>query len=154
MKNQFPSQHGFSMIEVLVTLVILAFGILGLAGMQSVGLKNSQASLHRSQASLVAYDIIDRMRSNCLAARGGDYNITLSAATPTANSTMAQSDLNQWRTSISSEFASGKGAVAVDLATLFATVTVQWDDSRATGGNATQQVVVGGALPSLATCSP
>jgi len=34
----------------------------------------------------------------------------------------------------------------------FATVIVQWNDSRSTGGTATQQVVVKGALPVLSTC--
>ena len=154
MKNRFPTQCGFSMIEVLVTLVILAFGILGLAGMQTLGLKNSQSSMHRTQASLVAYDIIDRMRSNCSAALGGAYNIALTAASPTATTTMAERDLSQWRASVATALASGTGAVAVNAATYIATVTVQWDDSRATSGSTAQQIVIGGALPSPASCIP
>lgn len=145
------SQSGFSMIEILITLVILAFGLLGLAGMQSVGLKNTQASMQRSEATMIGYDIIDRMRSNCSAALGGDYDIALTASSPTAGS-IANTDLSEWRSAINSTFTTGKGAVSVTASTFIATVTVQWDDSRATGGNAAQQVVVTGVLPSAATC--
>lgn len=154
MKRSFSSapEAGFSMIEVLITLVILAFGLLGLAGLQSVGLKNSHSSLMRSKAVIIGYDIIDRMRSNCMNALGGNYNTTLTAAAPTSPSTMAERDIAEWKGTISSTLNSGQGAVAVNAATLFATVTVRWDDSRATGGSATQTVTVVGVLPSQATC--
>lgn len=148
------SEDGFSMIEVLITLVILAFGLLGLAGMQSVGLKNSHSSLMRSKAVVIGYDIIDRMRSNCMKALDGDYNIALATAASSTPSTMAQRDLAEWKTSIAATLNSGQGAVTVNAATFFATVTIQWDDSRATSGSATQTVTVVGVLPAPATCQP
>lgn len=149
--DKSAGQAGFSLIEVLVTLVILAFGLLGLAGMQSVGLKNSQGSLVRSKATLFAYDIIDRMRSNCSAALGGDYNIGISASTPTGSS-MAAVDVAQWRNGISSALPSGTGSVAVNAASSTVTVVIRWDDSRSTGGNSAQAVTVTGVLPAAATC--
>lgn len=150
-------QHGFSMIEVLVTLVILAFGLLGLAGMQSIGLKNSQGSLSRSQATVLGYDIIDRMRSNCMNALDGDYSVAIGSGIPTAGSSMSSVDLNQWKTALAARLTSGDASIVVSVPTNaepvpFATVTIQWDDSRSTGGGATQQVVVKGALPVLSTC--
>jgi len=151
--SRLSYESGFSMIEVLITLVILAFGLLGLAGMQSIGLKNSHSSLVRSRAVVIGYDIIDRMRSNCSKALVGDYNIALTAGAPSSPTTMAQKDLAEWKTTIASNLNTGKGSVAVDAATLFATVTIQWDDSRATGGSASQTVTVVGVLPASATCS-
>jgi type IV pilus assembly protein PilV len=153
MKRDHLSQYGFSMIEVLITLVILAFGLLGLAGLQSVGLKNTHSSQIRSEASILAYDIIDRMRSNCSKALGGDYDISLSATTPTSSSAIAGTDIIDWRNAIAGKLNSGTGAVSVNAATFIATVTIQWDDSRATGGASNQQVVVTGVLPSGATCA-
>jgi type IV pilus assembly protein PilV len=146
------NQSGFSLIEILITLVILAFGLIGLAGMQAVGLKNTQSSLIRSQATLIGYDILDRMRSNCSAALNGNYDIALSDASPSSGTTIEANDLSQWRTSISNALTTGKGAVSVSPANFLATVTIQWDDSRSTSGSSTQQLVLTGVLPSLATC--
>ena len=145
------TQSGFSLIEILITLVILAFGLIGLAGLQAVGLKNSQSSLIRSQATLAGYDILDRMRSNCSAALNGNYDLALSATSPSGSSIEA-TDLSEWRTAISNSLISGQGGVSVDAANFIATVTIQWDDSRSTSGSSSQQLVLTGVLPSLATC--
>jgi len=151
MTIQFAKQRGFSLIEVLITLVILAFGLLGLAGMQSVGLKNAQSSQQRSQATMLSYDIVDRMRSNCSAALSGAYNIGLTATAPTG-SAMPATDVRNWRTTLSSALTAGTGSISVNAVNKVATVTVQWNDSRATGGASSHQVEFSGVLPSLATC--
>lgn len=144
-------QHGFSMIEVLVTLVILAVGLLGLAGLQSVGLKNNHSSLGRSTATVLAYNIIDRMRSNCQNALNGDYNIAIGTAA-SSSSTQAQRDQKQWKDALKASLVAGDGSIAVNAATFLATVNIQWNDSRATSGSSTYTVSVQGVLPALATC--
>ncbi len=57
-------QSGFSLLEVLIAIVITSIGLLGLAAMQATGLRNNHSAYHRSQATVLAYDIADRMRSN------------------------------------------------------------------------------------------
>ncbi|MDR2260121.1 MAG: type IV pilus modification protein PilV [Azoarcus sp.] len=57
-------QEGFTMIEVLVTIVILSLGLLGLAGLQISSLKMSQSAGARSVASQYAYAMLDKIRSN------------------------------------------------------------------------------------------
>ena len=58
-------QHsGFSLIEVLVATVIMAIGILGIAGLQVVSLQQNRSSLLRSEALQFGNDIVDRMRAN------------------------------------------------------------------------------------------
>ena len=57
-------QAGFTLLEVLVALVILAVGLLGLAGMQMSGLKNTNDSRYRTTAATLARDIADRMHAN------------------------------------------------------------------------------------------
>jgi type IV pilus modification protein PilV len=57
-------QKGFTMIEVLVTIVILSMGLLGLAGLQISSLKMSQSAGARSVASQYAYAMLDKIRSN------------------------------------------------------------------------------------------
>lgn len=66
---------GFSLIEVLVALLVLSIGLLGLAALQATGFKYNSDAYYRTQASILAYDIIDRMRANPKGAGDGDYEI-------------------------------------------------------------------------------
>lgn len=144
-------QSGFSMIETLVTLVILAFGLLGLAGLHTVSLKNNQMSQWRAQATMYGYDIIDRMRSNCGSAHAGLYNISLTASTPSA-SDIVSVDIAAWRNGLATML-SGTGSVSVDSGNRQATIVIQWDESRVSGGSSTHQVQINGALPPLSSCT-
>lgn len=63
---------GFSLIEILVTTVILAIGLLGLAGLVVDGVRNNQGAYLRTQASILAYDMADRIRANADYARDAD----------------------------------------------------------------------------------
>ena len=55
---------GFTLIEVLVALLIVALGMLGNAMLQLQGMKNSNDAYLRSQIGLFAYDIADKIRAN------------------------------------------------------------------------------------------
>ena len=55
--------RGFSLLEVLIALLIFSFGLMGLAALQSFSVKNNQSSSFRSQATALAYMIIDNMRA-------------------------------------------------------------------------------------------
>ena len=55
---------GFSLIELLVAVLIMGVGVLGVTGLQMVSLQNNRDALMRSDALEMAYDIMDRIRSN------------------------------------------------------------------------------------------
>lgn len=59
-------EQGFTLIEVLVAMLIVAVGILGVAGMQVVSLQQNRNALLRDQALQSGNDILDRMRANAL----------------------------------------------------------------------------------------
>ena len=126
------SARGFSLIEALVSLVVLSIGLLGVAGLQLASLRSNQGAALRSQATFLAYDIIDRMRANRGAALAGAYDIALGAS-PVAG-TVAGNDLTQWKQEIGSTLPAGAitpdGAIQLDPATQVVTVTLQWDDSH------------------------
>ncbi|WP_444883712.1 type IV pilus modification protein PilV [Microbulbifer sp. PSTR4-B] len=67
-------QRGATLIEVLVSILVLAVGLLGLAATQMMSLKNGNGSHHRFMAALAAQDIIERMRANPVGFKSGGYD--------------------------------------------------------------------------------
>ena len=67
MRSQFKSHlriRGFSMIELLVAVLVMGIGVLGITGLQMVSLQNNRGALLRSEAVMLAYDMLDRIRAN------------------------------------------------------------------------------------------
>jgi len=79
--------RGFTLIEVLVSLVVLAIGLLGLAMLQTTGLRYNTNSYSRTQATYMAYDLAERMRANVPGFLAGNYDVSQSTATTIAGST-------------------------------------------------------------------
>lgn len=67
------AHRGFTLLEVLITIVLIAGALLGTAGMQAFGLKLTQASQFRTQAVFLATDIIERLEANNDGAKAGAY---------------------------------------------------------------------------------
>lgn len=64
---------GFTLLEILITLIISAIGLLGLASLQMTSLNNQHEANQRTQAVLLIEDMANRIRSNATAARAGNY---------------------------------------------------------------------------------
>ncbi len=131
---------GMSMIEVLVAILLLVFGMFGVAAMQATSLRNSQSAMDHTQAVVQTYAMLDRMRANVPQARIGNYNLlTMTCALPDAG-TLAQNERREWIQNLQSTLGPAAcGQVVCDDVTCV--ITVRWDDSRATGGSATRTVV-------------
>jgi len=67
-------QQGFSMIEVLVSLIVIGVGMLGLSGLQIASMKGTNNAHSRTTASLLAFELAERMRANQLGVDGGFYD--------------------------------------------------------------------------------
>lgn len=140
-------QRAFTLLEVLVALLVLSIGLLGLASLQVFGLKFGHQSYERTQATLLIYDLADRMRANPWGVRYGYYTgpIPTSAPTPSCESAtltpcspaqLAADDLYRWSQDVNARLASaGYSIVANPIASPlylpFYTVTVTWKE---TGG--------------------
>jgi len=74
-------QYGVSLIEVLISVVVFAIGVLGLGGLQIASLKGSSNAHYRTTASVLAMDLADRMRSNLKAVSDGRYGEAVSCTT-------------------------------------------------------------------------
>ncbi|RIA19789.1 type IV pilus assembly protein PilV [Ectopseudomonas oleovorans] len=64
MTPPFTTQRGFSLIEVLVTLVLLTIGMLGLVAMQGRGIQFTADSVSRNNAAMLATEIMEKIRAN------------------------------------------------------------------------------------------
>jgi type IV pilus assembly protein PilV len=118
-------ESGFSLVEVLVALVILSFALLGSAGLTATSLKNTGTSYYRSQATVLADDILDRMRANLAAARGQQYDISDGPIYTAAPGSMARYDCTEWYTTLAQTLPDGKGTVSVFNGVV--TIVVKWD---------------------------
>ncbi len=130
---------GASLIEVLISVLILGVGILGIAAMQATALRNSQSALERSQAVIQSYAMLDAMRANLAAARGGLYDMGMTCAPPAVVG-LPSADQARWIASLQGRAGTGQtscGSVTCNAAQC--TVTVRWDDSRGRGGDTNQQ---------------
>jgi len=136
-------QAGFSLLEVLISLVILSIGLLGLAGLQAAGLKNNFSAYHRTQATQLAYDMADKMRSNIsaiggytLSSAGSESGSESDSGSELSNcdsgctpSELAQIDLKEWNKKLKSELPLGQGTVSSPVSEIY-TISIQWDDNR------------------------
>lgn len=107
LNTRYPAQTqaGFTLLEILVAIVVLSLGLLGLAGLQAVSLRNNQTAYYRGIASQQAYDMADRIRANLAGVRAGGYD-ALTAVTPVnpgcfdaggcSAANMAVTDHSQW----------------------------------------------------------
>lgn len=111
------------MIEVLVATVILSGGLLGAAAVQLNALKHTDSALMITQASFIAYDMLDRIRANPAA----DY--TVQSAGVGLHSVLGQ-DLSDFKRNVR-QFggASAKGSIAINEREV--AITLEWDDRRA-----------------------
>ena len=102
--------RGYTLIEILVTMVILTFGLLGAAGLQTRMLAEDDESLQRAQAVLLLEDMLNRISANRIAA--SDYLLagpvgTGETSSCAASGTLAQRDLCEW-----SEMLRGRGEIS------------------------------------------
>lgn len=117
-------QEGMTLIEVLVAVLILGVGLLGAAMVQLNALKYTDSSRMTSQASFIAYDMLDRIRANS----GADYTVT-PPSSPNLNVTRDQ-DLYDFKTNITG-FGGATATGTITLNQRVYTITISWDDARA-----------------------
>ncbi len=146
LKCRVSRAQGFTLLEVLIALFVLSFGLLGVGALQGQGLRSSGDALFRTHALVLAGDIADHMRANTEGF--GDYDSdgdgTLVSYTDTAadhscidtganasactSGQMAEQAVNLWKTTLASALPSGQGQLTVNTGTNPPTYTIwiQW----------------------------
>ena len=146
MKNALPHPRrlarGFTLVEAMVALVVLAVGMLGIAGLYVITLRSGGGAIYRMQAVNLATDMADRIRAN----RGAnvaynnapaDNNCYGAGSVDCAPLLMAANDLLVWQNQVVATLPSGNGVVNVQpgaAATdpFIYTITITWQGAGET----------------------
>lgn len=121
---------GFSLIEVMVAVLILGLGLLGFALLQTMSVRFTQSANQRTQATNLAYDMLDQIRVNRLAVGQyvGNYTGATTGCLP-GNTVTAATYKTVWECRLGSALGAGSTAnVALDAGQV--TVAITWGDQR------------------------
>ncbi|HJU40529.1 MAG TPA: type IV pilus modification protein PilV [Tahibacter sp.] len=126
--------RGFSLVEVLIAVTVLAVGLLGAAALQATSLRANQSANFRSQATTLAAMMLDAMRANRPAVLRGEYYAAYAGATcePSVNvatTPAAKRDLALWRQQIACALPDGKGEIRFPGDNKVV-VAIRWTDAR------------------------
>lgn len=142
------TQRGTSLVEVLMAMLLMSFGVLAMTAMQAHAIQHSQTTESRARATLLANDLGDRMRANPAPLGNWQaYDLTsTSTSTPPAPASacqgtavctfdeMATADLAQWQQQLAVSLPQGRGHVRT-IGTQ-ADIWVIWDDTDQAGAQA------------------
>lgn len=142
--NAYSSNKGFTLVEVMIALVVMAIGMLGLASIQAVGLQNNMTAYNRTLAMQAAYNMADIIRtsktttgtitSTFNSVNSGIPNtaptncIVNDAAVACSVTDMAAADIYQWKLRLNDLLPSGRGKVSKSGDVY--TIDIMWDEDR------------------------
>lgn len=125
--------RGLTLVENLIALLVLSIGLLGLASLQTASLQFNTSAYQRTQATILAHDMAERLRANRPAALNNLYTVAFEnapgacgAADP--NGTVPQQDISAWLNALACSLPESTGSIARNGNEF--TFTVRWDDSH------------------------
>jgi len=131
------------LLEVLIAVLVLAIGLLGMAALSAVTIKNSNSSAARSQGVIQIYSVMDSLRLNRGGATSGAFNVatwTCEAATSDADSGFDASLFNSWLSQVQLNLGDPGACGRIECSIDSCTVGIRWNDSRATGGDSELEI--------------
>lgn len=130
-------QSGLSIIEVLVSVLVMSVGLIGLAGLQVSSVNNATVSYTNTQAIFALQDMASLLLSSTPAAKAGDFNITPNPdnsfksfsdfSPPTSSASQAEKDRYYWLQNLSDVLPNGRASLSCD-ATGICLIRVQFND--------------------------
>ncbi|WP_353571734.1 type IV pilus modification protein PilV [Candidatus Albibeggiatoa sp. nov. BB20] len=155
MRKKCLTQHnaGFSMLEMMIALLILSIGLIGIASLQARGQQFNHSAYVRTQVAFLAYDIMDRMRSNKDNLDNGNADnggyafqegscpeVSVNCDKDVCIATdVVNYDLGNWCKSLASSLPLGKGIISWDNTDSLYTITISWTEDRSEDAEIKQQ---------------
>lgn len=126
-------QSGFSMLEVLVSLLIILLGALGMAGIQMLSINNTEIARYQSLAALQASSMAAEIQANKAYWGTAPTGITVTGGVVTGgpgSGTVAGDSLQTWADSISSVLPTATGTVNCSSTPAICQVQLQWKENN------------------------
>jgi type IV pilus assembly protein PilV len=124
MMNALPTRRradGYALLEALIAVIVAAVGFIGAARMQTFGMKLGYSAQSRQKATLLGYQMTDRIRANQSGIDKGAYNnlttgvtTCLAAAAGCTDVQLASADFGEWAADVAAQLPSGMGVVCKD----------------------------------------
>lgn len=143
MRKQYGTKHsmqsGFTLMEVLIAILVLAFGLLGYAFLQTMTLRFAQSANQRTQATNLANAMFDQMRANRngnvykhYLNGGNDYLGTVSAndCQPTLGGNITEQFKDNWRCRLGKAMGDDAKAKVSEPDQGKITIDITWGDER------------------------
>jgi type IV pilus assembly protein PilV len=126
-------QRGFTLVEILITLLVVSLGLMGFAALLTRSVVMNRDAYQRTQATVLTHDLVERMRANRAGAMAGAYNMT-------DKSKASADDLVDWTRLLTDSLPGGDATVTASLDgdNLAVQVIVRWLDGQTTSGLTTQ----------------
>ena len=155
--------RGFSLVEILVAIVVLSFGMLGMVGMQAYSLQSNRDARLQAQAASLARELAELVRSNRVTAVKtgvdnpylGTFSTPLAMTTPsyclssanaatgcTTPADVATAQMTEWLARVDDELPGARIAVCFDASPYDSNGLPQWD-CNATGSDETIIIKIG-----------
>jgi type IV pilus assembly protein PilV len=139
--KQIKNQSGFSLLEVLITILVMSIAMFGAVGMQVNAMKMGKSADYRNQAIVLASDLAERMEANKSEAIAGNYSIALATVAPgtattcsrgCTNANMTQYDLTTWQQAVFNSLPTASWKVTSDptMTPVIYTIELNWVDRR------------------------
>lgn len=124
-------QRGFTLIEVMIAILVLGFGMLGFALLQTMSVRFVQSANYRTQATNLAYEMLDQIRVNRVmaASYAGDYTGTTTGCAPSTGAAGVTEYRTAWSCRLGKALGSGSKAKVTDNGNTIK-VDVTWGDDR------------------------
>ena|SRR6187551_1899010 len=137
-------ESGSTLLEVLITVLVLATGLLAMGALQTRSLQFNQSASMRTQADIFASDIADRIRLNrgAKSANVTKYNVDYDASSPTTNA-HAGADITAWRNAMKKVLPDAKGKISCadappTITTRICTISIKWSEASLFGEHSLQ----------------
>jgi len=120
-KSPCAHERGFSLLEILITVLVFGVGLLGIASMQFVSMHFSTSAYQQSLATILASDLVERIQANPVASENGDYDKPDVSSEPTAclsndctPAQLAARDVWEWQQEVQSKLPNATAVVCLD----------------------------------------
>lgn len=126
---------GFSLIEILVSMIVISVSFLGAISLQMTALKESQVSFYRNYATTISQSVIEQIRAQ----PNDASNFTITSAALASLPASSTSPTIDFKNSVVTLLPNGTGSITVSSANKTVVVNLSWNEGKVLNGSNAEQ---------------